>query len=197
MEASYHQDSKASGKFTTAFDDIFACPLGRWLPLCSVIWPLASQVLHIPRQLFAGSTYVIERDEHDNFCWSSHFWIGQKRLVCVALLLSVWMFGVAYKVSSCVSYKEPNYLFFSLLHHDELAIHLLKPQHRSAVALLSLISSSFRRTTIASYDAGFRGISQSRILDLSACRHGNKSQVRAHVPPKRQLAIARDKSSVI
>jgi len=27
-----------------------------------------------------------------------------------------------------------------------------------------------------------RGISQSRIRDISACRYGNRSQVRAHIP---------------
>ena len=30
-----------------------------------------------------------------------------------------------------------------------------------------------------------REISQSRIRDLSACHHSNRSQVRAHVPSKR------------
>ena len=32
---------------------------------------------------------------------------------------------------------------------------------------------------------GTRGILQSRIRHLSGCRHGNRSQVRAHVPSKR------------
>jgi len=61
--------------------------------------------------------------------------------------------------SLTVSYKEPNYLFFSLLYKGELAIHLAKPRHQqSIIALLSLISPSLRRTAIASSDAGIGGL---------------------------------------